>query len=80
VVSWLDGADDLIGRIEAADVEDLDWLPTVDDLTADDGIWSGYLAGSFNPNEMKDYELNVDMLDGRPVAFVRIVMESLEPA
>jgi hypothetical protein len=81
VVSWLEGIDDLAVLIEAAhETDDVDWLPTVADLAPDAGMWRGYFAASFNPHELKDFELHADVLDGRPMAFVRIAMESLEPA
>ena len=81
VVSWLEDLDDVGVLIETAhETDDVDWLPAVADLTPDAGMWRGYLAASFNPQELKDFELHADVLDGRPTAFVRIAMESLESA
>jgi hypothetical protein len=70
VVSWHEGTGDLWMFFDLP-VDTPHWTPTDEDLAAEAAIWGEYFAASFNPQK-------VSRLNGKPTAFVRIAMESME--
>jgi hypothetical protein len=76
VLSWLGSGDVFADTLALAhEFGPSDGLPTLDELTADGSPWGGFQAASFNDEELKDYELAMNKLRGRPTALIRIAAE-----